>query len=216
MAILNTRQIAKSNNRTKLIEFNDNLSYNDFTDEAGVKRSTIHSKFSRIQVTIVDWTAGKGEKAVVVNHNITPQNMKLLAEMVLHGDVSEFEKQDKYSKQKGYFEQKINHRNKDEKGLSPVTRFNVYYQPQMSAPWTITIENGLGVAAVSNIGGISIKSGSYQKQNSATVYLSKTEMVLKMLEVRDYIMNFEQNFFRDMIIDRTNFEEKLKENGYKQ
>lgn len=211
MSIVNTRQIAKSNNKTKLIEFNDMMQYNDFSEVAGIKRSTVHSKFSRIRVTIVDWTNGKGENAVVVNHNLTPINIKTIAELVLSGNTEIFEQIDKYSKKTGYYEQKIDHRTVDDKGLSPVSRFNIRYQANMASPWTITIENGMGVVAVSDIGGINIKSGSYKELRSATVYLSKTEMIAKMIEIRDYILAFENAGIKDMLECRNTFEKKQAE-----
>ena len=212
MAVLNTRQITKSNNRTKLIEFNDKMQFNDFSEVAGVTKSSVHSRFSRITATIVDWTKGKGDKAVVVNHNINPINIKTMAEMVIAGNVAEFERMDKYSKKTGYFEQKIDHRTKNTEGLSPVTSFNVRYQGQMGSPWTLTIANGVGVAVTSEIGGISIKAGSYHELSSATVYLSRTEMLSKMIELRDYIRDFESAYFKEMIYKRTAFEKKAEAN----
>lgn len=211
MSVLNTRQITKSNNKSKLIEFNDMLQRNDFSEISGVKKSTVHSKFSRIRVTIVDWTNGKGENAVVVNHNLTPINIKTIAELVLSGNTEIFEQIDKYSKKTGYYEQKIDHRTVDDKGLSPVSRFNIRYQANMASPWTITIENGMGVVAVSDIGGINIKSGSYKELRSATVYLSKTEMIAKMIEIRDYILAFENAGIKDMLECRNAFEKKQAE-----
>lgn len=211
MAIVNTRQITKSNNKTKLIEFNDMMQGNDFSEISGVMKSSVHSKFSRIRVTIVDWTNGKGESAVVVNHNITPITMKTIAELVLSGNTEVFEQTDKYSKKTGFFEQKIDHRTKDNDGLSPVSRFNIRYQPNMASPWTITIENGQGVAVISDIGGVSIKGGSYKELRSATVYLSKAEMIAKMIELRDYILAFEQSHIREMLEHRENFEKKQAE-----
>ena len=215
MAVKNTRQIAKSNNRTKLIEFNDMLQGNDFSEVAGVMKSSIHSKFSRIRVTIVDWTNGKGENAIVVNHNITPVMMKTIAQLILSGDIEMFQQTDKYSKRTGFFEQKIDHRNKDGQGYSPVSRLNIRYQPNMNSPWTITIENGKGIAVISDIGGVSIKSGSYQELRSATVYLSKAEMIARMIEVRDYILAFEQSHIKEMLKHRENYEKKQAEQRHK-
>lgn len=211
MAVENPRRIAKSNNKTKLIEFTDRMGFNDFSKESGVISSTVHNKFSRIVATIVDWTNGKGDKAIVVNHNLNPLVVKTIAHLVLSGNTVEFEKMDNYSKQTGFFEQKIDYYKKDENGMSPVSKFNIRYQANMSSPWTISIENGLGVALISDIGGVSIKSGSYQKLKTSTVYLSKTEMVAKMVELTDYINAFEQAFFKDMIVKRMEYEKKAKE-----
>ena len=199
MANINIRQITKSNNKTKLIEFNDKMQFNDFSEETGVIKSSTHNKFSRIQLTIVDWTEGKKEKAIVVSHNITPSNLKLVAEMVLRNNTAVFEQIDKYTKKAGYLEQKINFRKKNERGCSPVTFLNIRYQSNMNSPWTITIENGEGIPQISSIGGVTIKAGSYQKIASATVFLSTTEFVSKMIEVKDYIQSFETSHFLKML-----------------
>lgn len=208
MAVINVKQITKSNNKTKLIEFNDNLQVNDFSDEFGLKKSTVHGKFSKIQVVIVDWTKGKGENAVVVQHNLNPDVMKAICEMVLSGDTSEFEKQDRYTKAIGFSESKINFYQKDENGYSPVTMFNIRYQKNMNSPWTITIETGKGIAQTNENGGISIKKGTYKKEKSATVYLSRGEMIARMTEVRDYIRNFEMVHFAEMLKNREKWEKK--------
>lgn len=211
MSVINTRQISKSNNKTKLIEFNDRLQHNNFSEETGVCKSTVHSKYSRIQAVIVDWTAGKKDKAVVVTHNISPINIKLIAEMVLKGNISCFKETDRYSKKIGYFEQKIDFRKKNKDGCSPVTTFNIRYQEKMNSPWTITIENGIGIASISQIGGVSIKAGSYKKINNSSVYLSETEMAAKMIEIKDYIFAYETVYMRKMLAAR-----KLKEKEFKE
>jgi len=73
----------------------------------------------------------------------------------------------------------------------------------MNSPWTINIENGLGIATISDIGGVSIKGGSYKRLKYATVYLSEVNMISKMEELYDYVQSFEKAFFKDMIIKRT-------------
>lgn len=142
MTIENTKQITKSNAKTKLIEFNDKLQVNDFSDDNGIKKSTVHGKFSRINITCVDWSKGKGSSAVVATHNLTPDVMKMIAEMVIMNMITDFTKIDKYTKRIGFFEQKIDHYKKDEDDKSKVSMINIKYQEQMDNPWTITIENG--------------------------------------------------------------------------
>jgi len=204
-----TRQIIKTNNKTKLIEFSDNMQPNDFSEETGVKRSTVHSKFSRIAATIVDWTKGKKDKAVVVQYNINPEVMKAIAHTILSGNLEDFQKVDKYSKKTGHFEQKINYYSKNSEGFSPVSSLNIRYQEQMNAPWTVTIENGVGIAEVSDIGGISIKRGTYKALHSSTVYLSRLQMAQVMLEVKNYIENFETVHMKKMLSCREQYEEKM-------
>ncbi|QUH21902.1 hypothetical protein [Alkaliphilus sp. B6464] len=215
MAIVNTKQITKSNNSTKLVEFNDRLQFNDFSQELGVQKSTVHGKFSRVQIVIVDWTKGKGDKAVVVQHNLTPDVMKGVCEMVLSGNTAEFEKQDRYTKSTGFNESKINFYQKDEEGFSPVTNFNIKYQGNMNSPWTISIETGKGKAQKSENGGISIAKGTYIKENVSTVYLSKGEMLIRMLEVRDYIKDFETAHFYKMLEQRLEWEKIQQEKNQK-
>lgn len=206
---MNTRQIIKVNNKTKLIEFNDNMQPNDFSKEAGVGISTVHSKYSRITATIVDWTAGKKEKAVVVSHNIYPSIMKAIAHAILSNQIEEFTKMNQRTKKSGFFEQKINHRIKTEEGGiegNPVTSINIRYQEKMNSPWTITIENGIGIAETTETGGIAIKKGTYKSLRSATVYLSKMQMIQVMAELKNYIENFETIHMEKMLQYREKYE----------
>lgn len=201
------QQIIKVNNRTKLIEFLDCLQSNDFSKETGVQKSTTHGKFSRIQATIVDWTNGKKEKAVVVSYNFHPTVLKAISHAVLTNQLEDFKKTDKYSKKNGYFEQKINFYNKNDEGYSPVSSINIRFQEKMNAPWTITIENGLGIAEISDIGGVSIKRGTYKPLNSATVYLTQLQMIQCMTELKDYIQNFENIHMERMLEYREQYKE---------
>jgi len=66
MSVINARRIVKANNKTTILEFTDRMGFNDFSENAGVISSTVHSRYSRIAATIVDYTNGKGDKAVVV------------------------------------------------------------------------------------------------------------------------------------------------------
>ncbi len=179
MAIENIKQITKSNLPTKLIESNGNLQVNDFTGEKGFKKSTVHGKYSRINNTCGDWTKGKGSSAVVTTHNLTPDIMKMIAEMMLMNIITDFTKSDKYTNKIGFFEQKIDHYKKDENSKNKVSMINIRYQEQMNNPWTITFDNGIGEIVTSSIGGVSIKSGSYKSIASVTMYLSKSEMIKK-------------------------------------
>lgn len=212
MAVQNVNQITKCNNKTKLLEFNDKLQHNDFSEKTGVQKSTTHSKFSRIELVIVDWTKGKGSSATVVNYKLHPTKIKALCELIVSGNTGVFEATDSFTKQKGYFEQKINHYEKNEKGLSPVSKVNIRFDIQLSMgpSFVVTIENGVGKVAKSQIGGISIQSGTYQKLSSSSVYISKTEMVFKAMEIRDHIQNFELINTPKMYEGRRNFIQSLK------
>ena len=86
---------------------------------------------------------------------------------------------------------------------------NIRYQEQMNNPWTITVENGIWEVVTSNIGGVSIKSGSYKSIASVTMYLPKSEMIKKMIEVRDNIRDFETTHRKDMENSRLEYKKKL-------
>lgn len=148
----------------------------------------------------------KGDKAVVVQHNIEPSVIKGICNLVLIGDTTEFEKQDKYTKSIGLTENKINIYQKDSDGYCPVTNFNIKFQPQMNNPWTITIETGKGKTQKNENDGISIAKGTYIRESEAVIYLSKVEMHIKILEVLDTIRNFETNNYPLMIKKRDEYE----------
>lgn len=203
MSIINTRQITKANNKTKLVEFNDNLQPNDLSEKSGEIKSTVHNKFSRIGVTIVDWSKGKKDKATVLNHNLIPATAKAIAEQVIIGNKNLFSRQ-------GFAEQKIDFYKKDESGFSPISAIQIQYQQQMNNPWTITINSGKGIAIRNQNGGIAIKKGSYKKLSSSMVVISEIDMLIKMTELRDYIASFETCHMNYMLKNRTKFEQKLK------
>lgn len=205
MAFSTLRQITKTNTSNKVLEFNDKLQSNNF-GEHGVERSTPHNTFSRIEVTIVDFSKGKKENAVVSQYNITPEMAKTIAGLFLSGDYPEFEKPDPALGGVGFVEQKINHYKVDEDGFSPVTKFNIKHQPNMKSPWTISIEVGKGKAERTPIGGVNIKRGTYQKSHDCTMYISKKEMYKMMTTLNDYVKNFEMWSFRAMIEERTKLE----------
>ena len=212
MSVSTLRQIAKTNTSNKLVEFNDKLQPNIF-GEAGVEKSSPHGKYSRVEVTIVDFSNGKKEKAIVGTYNLSPDFAKLIAHLVITGNTSEFEKPDKNLGVTGVAEQKINHYKVDDLGYSPVSKFVTRIQPQMNSPWTITIENGKGKAEKSTIGGISIAKGTYVKENSCTIYISTREMLKLMITLNDYINNFEFWMFKPMIEKRTEIEKNQREDS---
>ena len=123
--------------------------------------------------------------------------LKAISHAVLTNQLEDFKRRTNTAKN-GYFEQKINVYNKNDEGYSPVSSINIRFQEQMNAPWTITIENGLGIAEISDIG-VSIKRGTYKPLNSATVYLTRLQMIQLMTELKDYIHNFENIHMERML-----------------
>lgn len=212
MAVSTMRQIAKTNTSNKLVEFNDKLQPNDFSVN-GVEKSSPHGKYSRIEVTIVDFSKGKKEHATIGTYNLSPEQAKMIAHLVITGDIAEFEKPDTKLNSTGIVEQKINHYKVDEQGFSPVSKFGIRYQPQMNSPWTITIETGKGKAEKTTIGGTNIAKGSYQKESDCTIYISKREMYKMMIALKDYVENYERWSFKLMLETRNGIEIKQREDA---
>lgn len=185
MSVVNLYQIAKSANAKKIIEFNDFMETNNFKEPYGQLKTTIHSKRSKINITIVDSSNGGGSKAIVVKYNLNPEVIKTIASQIISGQKNLF-------LSSGFKEEKINTYKTIQDGFHPVTAINIKYQDKLNNPWTISIINGKGKAAKNKNGGTLIKKGSFQKISQSDVYLSDYEMLIKMITVRDYILSFEQ------------------------
>ncbi|MFW6024862.1 MAG: hypothetical protein ACOCRX_00825 [Candidatus Woesearchaeota archaeon] len=202
----NYKQIWKTNNKTKLIEFNDELQFNDFKSNGYNIKSTVHNKFSRIRVTIVDWTNGKKEKTNVINYLLLPSKMKLISDRILTKDIDFFSKVDNYTKKAGYYEQKINPHQKDANGNSPVSCINIYYQEKMRSPWTINIEEGVGkVGKNNNTGGIIVQPQTYNRIANSTLYITDSEILDGMIQIKDYINTFETVSMNKMLKARAEY-----------
>lgn len=203
--IENLRQITRANGKNKLVEFNDNMQFNDFSDKGGVKKSRVHSKFSKIEVVMVDWSLGKKNKAVVISHNFNPSTIKAIANAIISGNMDLFT-----GKGRGFIQQKIDLYKPDanNNNLCPVSKISIRYEQQMNNPWTITLESGVGFADKSPTGGVQIRKGSYQKRNESKLALSIIDMIEKMTDVRDYINQFESYYMAPMLKTRNRLERK--------
>lgn len=181
----NFKQISKTANKDKILEFNDFMQLNDFNEEKGGKlSSTLHSKFSKIAVIIVDTTSGKKEKAKVLKFNFEPSTIKAIAQKIVDCNKDLFIP--------GYTFEKIDPYNKDQNGYSPVSKITIRYQEKMNNPWTFYIENGIGIPVKNaTTGGINIKKGSYKKICFSQVVIENWTAIIKMGEVKDYISKWE-------------------------
>lgn len=202
MAIENLKQITKSANKTKIIEFNDNMHFNNFQGPFGINKSTVHSKISKINITIVDFTNGNKDKTIVLKHNVDPSVMKAISLQILSNRKDLFVN--------GIKEQKINFHKKDEEGYSSVSGLLIKYQEKMQNPWTVEIVNGKGIAVKNQTGGSIIKKGSYIETSKSAVYMSEMEFIIKMNEVRDYIEHFEIINMSKMIQVRNKMEQRIR------
>lgn len=196
MSIVNPRQIAKYQTGKNLIEFNDRLAIAD-----GKQASQIHSAFSKIYVVALDYSQGKGDKAIVADLNLDPDTAKYLAEEVLRGVQVDFS------------EQKIlvHKKHPEDDRLCKVTIFSIKYNEKMRYPWNVVVENGWGIPETQENGGTALAKGSYKKEKAVKLFISDNEFKKIMVKVRDYIRTFEVVNFANLIRMREEFEEKEKQ-----
>ena len=191
----NPRQITKYQNNKVLICFNDNLQVTD-----GANASSVHNNFSKIRVFAQDYSKGTGEKNVMANVNIDPDTMKYIAELILSGVSANF------------VETKILGHKKDDSGKSPVTKFSVKYcidektQQPLSVPWMFSVENGVGIAEITAVGGTMCKKGSYAKTSDVRIYMSEVDCYKTMITIRDYIRAFEIIHLNGLLKAREQYE----------
>lgn len=97
--MLTPKQIDKLGRETKILELYDQLSVNDFysvvtnpTTKSVTDKLTldVHGVFSRIGMTLIDTTSGKGEKAKVLDFKFYPQDFKSVARIIGEGDPIHF------------------------------------------------------------------------------------------------------------------------------
>lgn len=185
--MINFKRITKTANANghKILEFNDFMQINNFDENKGGNlSSTLHSKFSKIGVIIVDTTGGKKEKAKVLKFNFEPSTIKAIAQKIVDGSKDLFIP--------GYMLEKIDPYNADNNGYSQVSKITIRYQEQMNNPWTFIIENGIGVPVKNaTTGGINIKKGSYKKSCFSQVVMDNWTAIIKMCEIKNYIDKWE-------------------------
>lgn len=141
--------------------------------------------YSLIGITMLDYSNGKGDKAVRVKANISPDEASYIHSRLTAGFPVFELSQDKIF---GVA---------DAKGYSDVTKLRICRYPQDSAgkpknyPWYFQIENGKGIAATNKNGGTYMKSGTYILGSSVTANLNDLDMFKLMNRVVSFIMAWE-------------------------
>lgn len=205
MAYDNLKQIAKYTTKTTVLDFVDNLKINNFDNKLGQRKSTVHEIYSRIKLTIVDWSKGKKENAVVVQYNLEPEQLKALSYLIINNKNEFFNSQDNNQKRHSYSKYKVNHYNRNtETGMAPVSRLDVTYETGLKAgpKWKITIENGEAPPLVGEEGQVTYNSNKYVSLKKASIYISPLDAVVLMMQVYSYINNFELVNFNSMLKNR--------------
>ena len=205
MAYDNLKQIAKYTTKSTVLDFVDNLKLNAFDSKSSQRKSTVHETYSRIKLTIVDWSKGKKENAVVVQYNLEPEQLKAISYLIMNNKFEFFSYQDSQQKRPSYSKYKVNHYSKNqETGMAPVSRLDITYETGLKVghKWKITIENGEAPPIISEEGQVTYNSSKYTSLKRASIYISPIDAVVLMMQVYSYIENFELVNFSNMLKNR--------------
>lgn len=183
---INRRQICKYQNSKALMEFNDKLNAAE-TDKA----ANIHSSFSKINVVAKDYSQGTGEKAINVSLNLDPETVKYIANEILQGNTTF-----------NFSEQKVLRHKTNKDGKVMTTRLGIKYNAQMRLAWNFILDTGWGEAEQTEIGGVSLKKGTYVSEGQVKLFLADIEAKKLMITINDYIRAWEILALRKLLQSR--------------
>ena len=93
--------------------------------------------------------------------------------------------------EKVFYEQKIAPNTQPGSNYSKVTALTIEYNTKMKSPWTIVVENGLGIREQTQTGGYKIKSGSYKDGKRIRLFLSDNDARKLFRKAADYVRAWE-------------------------
>lgn len=94
--------------------------------------------------------------------------------------------------EKVFYEQKIAPSTIEQNSqYSRVTALTVEYNTKMQNPWTLIVENGLGIREKTSTGGFKIKSGSYKDGKKIRIFLSNADIRKLFRKAADYTRAWE-------------------------
>ena len=188
-----SRQIAKYATNKKLIEFTDKMRVPPVDFYAHVQANGDKDKNGKninslIGITLLDYSAGTGDKTVSVDANISPDELMYVFTKLNQG-VQTFE----LSQEKIFGEA-------DKNGKSSVTKLKIMRAIKdkngnpRNYPWYIQIENGKGVKAKNATGGFYIKSNTYEKETSVFININDLDLYKLLSRVSSFISVWELTF----------------------
>lgn len=148
----------------------------------------------KIGIMINDYSAGTGDKAVIVSCNIDPKDVELVDRKICAIEVC---KRFQYKNSDTLLEQTKIFGNPDEKGLSRVTKLKIYRSPVSKSgeayrlPIFVSIENGRAKKIVRQNGATQADSNSYVKEKMAMIQLSDDDFASMIIDVLCSIRRFE-------------------------
>lgn len=166
---------------------------------------------SLIRLNMLDYSNGKGDNTVSVYANISPEEAKYIYS-ALFSHLAEFS----FPQEKIFGEP-------DGAGYSIVQKVQINrYETDSQGrkrnyPWTVEIQNGIGIAVRNSNGGKYCKKDSYKCENKVRLSLNDKDMFTLFAKVEAYVRAFEQEFaFRkNRIGNFTSLYQMLKKEIYK-
>ena len=183
-------QICKVQTDRKLIAVYDQLKCAALTHYAqihakGEYKENDHKANSLIKVTIQDYSNGTGDKNVIAQFNLAPEQIQFILTRITAG-FQEFE----WSQSKIYG-------SPDAQGYSTAQQFSISRHINdssgrpMKSPWRIQIVNGKGVKVQNQKGGSYMKSGSFFSEKNAFIQLTDMDLYTLLKRTDSYITNWE-------------------------
>ena len=150
--------------------------------------------YSLIRVNMVDYSNGNGNNKISVYFNILPSQARFIHSRITAG-FFEFQ----FSQDKIFGEP-------DQQGQSSVTKIAIWRSNDAmpdgkprNYPWTVKIENGVGVAAHNDLGGTYIQKGSYKKIFEVSMSLSDMDMFKLMDDTVRFLDIWESLYGPDLV-----------------
>ena len=183
-------QICKVQTDRKLIAVYDQLKCAALTHYAqlhakGEYKENDHKANSLIRLTIQDYSNGTGDKNIIAQFNLAPEQIQFILTRITAG-FQEFE----WSQSKIYG-------TPDAQGYSTAQQFSISRHTNdssgrpMKSPWRIQIVNGKGVKVQNQKGGSYMKSGSFLSEKNAFIQLTDMDLYTLLKRTDSYITNWE-------------------------
>lgn len=208
-------QICKVQTDRKLIAVYDQLKCAALTHYAqlhakGEYKENDHKANSLIKVTIQDYSNGTGDKNVIAQFNLAPEQIQFILTRITAG-FQEFE----WSQSKIYGAP-------DAQGYSTAQQFSISRHTNdssgrpMKSPWRIQIVNGKGVKVQNQKGGSYMKSGSFLSEKNAFIQLTDMDFYTLLKRTDSYITNWEAGIAPSLITNGKQAYEKQQQDWQSQ
>lgn len=183
-------QIYKIQNARKLIAIYDRLRYAAISNFAqlhakGEYQENNHKVHSLIGMTIQDYSNGTGERNIIVQFNLAPEQIQFFLTRITAG-FQEFQ----WSQSKIYG-------TPDAGGYSTAQQFSISRHAKdsngriMNNPWSIQIANGKGLKAINKNGGAYMTANSFVVEKNAFIQLTDMDLYTLFKRADSYIKNWE-------------------------